>query len=112
MNKNLTFGLFMDFLALPQFLLLFPMGLGKPLSKASSGQALGERGNQLSSARRFLPALETDLLDPEAVLANEAFPKGSPRPDFFGTLNRPRHRQAGWKNFRADTFDAVPAHKS
>jgi hypothetical protein len=25
--------------ALPQFLILFPKGLGKPLSKASSGQA-------------------------------------------------------------------------
>jgi hypothetical protein len=56
--------------------------------------------------------METHLLDPEAVLANEAFPKGSPRPDFFTTLNRPRHRQAGWKNFRADTFDADPAQES
>jgi len=25
----------------------------------------------------------TNLLDPETVLANEAFPKGSPRPDSF-----------------------------
>jgi hypothetical protein len=48
-----------------------------------------------------------NLPNPKAVLANEAFPKGSPRPDFFSTLNRPRHRQAGCKNFRAETFDVA-----
>ncbi len=47
-----------------------------------------------------------NLPNPEEVLANEAFPKGSPRPYSFSTLNRPRHRQTGWKNFRAETFDA------
>jgi hypothetical protein len=46
------------------------------------------------------------LPNPKAVLANEAFPKGSPRPDFFSTLNKPGHRQAGCKSFRAETFDA------
>ena len=34
--------------------------------------------------------METSLLDPEAVLANEAFPRDSPRPDFLGLLNRTR----------------------
>jgi hypothetical protein len=33
--------------------------------------------------------MEADLLDPEAVLANEAFPKGSPRPDLLATLDTP-----------------------
>ena len=37
-----------------------------------------------------LHVMETILLDPEAVLANEAFPRDSPRPDFWGTLNRIR----------------------
>jgi len=46
-----------------------------------------------------------NLLNPKAVLANEPFPKGSPRPDFFSTLNKLRRRQAGCKNFRAETFD-------
>jgi hypothetical protein len=27
--------------------------------------------------------METHLLNPKAVLANEAFPKGSPRPNYF-----------------------------
>jgi hypothetical protein len=70
-------------LAFPQFLLLFDKGLGKPLSKASSGQTSDERGNQLSSARRSLLAMETSLFYSEAVLANEAFPKGFARPDLF-----------------------------
>jgi len=70
-------------LALPQFFLLFAKGLGKPLSKASSGQALDGRGHQPFTAWRSLPVIGTDLLDPEAVLANEAFPKGSPRPNYF-----------------------------
>jgi hypothetical protein len=30
-----------------------------------------------------------NLLDPKEVLANEAFPRDSPRPDFLGTLDRP-----------------------
>jgi hypothetical protein len=50
--------------------------------------------------------METNLPNLKAVLANEAFPKGSPRLGSFSTLNEPRHRQAGCKNFRADTFDA------
>jgi hypothetical protein len=33
--------------------------------------------------------MEMNLPNPKAVLANEAFPKGSPRPDFFSTLNKP-----------------------
>jgi hypothetical protein len=48
--------------------------------------------------------MEMDLPNPKAVLANEAFPKGSPKPNFFSARNRPRHRQAGWKSFRAETF--------
>jgi hypothetical protein len=50
--------------------------------------------------------MEMNLPNPKTVLANEAFPKGSPRPDFFSTLNKPRHRRAGCKSFRAETFDA------
>jgi hypothetical protein len=50
--------------------------------------------------------MEMNLPNPKAVLANEAFPKGSPKPDFFSTLNELRHRQAGCISFRADTFDA------
>jgi hypothetical protein len=50
--------------------------------------------------------MEMNLPNLKAVLANEPFPKGSPRPGFFGTLNKPRHRQAGCKSFRAETFDA------
>ena len=42
-----------------------------------------ERVTSPPLARRSLPLMETHLLDPEAVLANEAFPKGSPRPDYF-----------------------------
>jgi len=67
----------------PQFSLLFAEGLGKPLSKAPSGHAPEGMGNQLSNARKFLPVIGTDLPDPVAVLANEAFPKGSLRPDYF-----------------------------
>ena len=32
--------------------------------------------------------METNLLDPKEVLANEAFPRDSPRPDFLDTLDR------------------------
>jgi hypothetical protein len=49
--------------------------------------------------------MEMNLPNPKTVLANEAFSKGLPRSDFFSTLNRHRHRQAGCKNFRAETFD-------
>jgi hypothetical protein len=70
-------------LARPQFFVLFVKGLGKPLSKPSSGQALNGMGNQSSVARRSLPIMETDLPDPETVLSNEVFTKGSPRPDHF-----------------------------
>ena len=93
-------------LALPQFFLLFANGLGKPPSKASSGQASEGLPNQPSDIQQLLSLMETNLPNPIAVLANEAFPKGSPRPDFFNSLNRPRHRQAGCKSFRAETFDA------
>jgi hypothetical protein len=51
--------------------------------------------------------MEMNLPNPKVVLANEAFSKGSPRPDSFSALNRLRHRQAGCKNFRADTFRMV-----
>ena len=51
--------------------------MGEPLSKASSGQALDGLSNHPSSARRSLPAIGTDLPDPEAVLANEAFRRAS-----------------------------------
>ncbi len=47
-----------------------------------------------------------DSSNTEVVLANEAFPKGLLKPDFFWFLNRLRHRQAGCKSFRAETFDA------
>jgi hypothetical protein len=67
----------------PGFSFFFAKGLGKPLSKPSSGQASDGMGNQSSTARRSLPVMETNLFDPETVLANEAFPKGSPRPDSF-----------------------------
>jgi hypothetical protein len=33
-----------------------------------------------------------NLPNPKAVLANEACPKGSPRPDSLRTLNKTRHR--------------------
>ena len=42
-------------------------------------------GDQLSSARGSLSPIGTDLLDPETVLANEAFTKGSPSSELFGT---------------------------
>jgi hypothetical protein len=45
------------------------------------------------------------------VLADEAFAKGSPRPGCSSTPHRPRHRQAGWKSFRAVTFDADEAQE-
>jgi hypothetical protein len=70
-------------LAQPQFFLLFDIGLGKPLSKASSGQASDGLPHLPSNTQRLLTLMETNLPDPKAVLANEAFPKGSPRPDFF-----------------------------
>jgi hypothetical protein len=60
----------------------------------------------------ILPLMEMNLPNPKAVLINEAFPKGSPRPHFLSTLNRPRHRQAGCKSFRAETFDANEACES
>jgi hypothetical protein len=50
--------------------------------------------------------MEMNLPNLKKVLANEAFSKGLPRLDFFSALNRLRHRQAGCKNFRAETFDA------
>jgi len=53
-------------------------GLGKPLFKASSGQALDELSNHLSSVRRSFSAMGTDLPDPEAVSADEAFRRGRP----------------------------------
>lgn len=49
-------------------------------------------GNQLFSGRKSLHAMETNLFDPEAVLANEVFPRDSPRPDFLGSLNRVQAR--------------------
>jgi hypothetical protein len=66
-------------LAIPQFFLRFLDGLAKPLSKASSGQAsmdwlIGVRHGRNSC----LPG--NIVLNPKEVLANEAFPKGSPRP--------------------------------
>jgi hypothetical protein len=39
--------------------------------------------------------MEMDLPNTKAVLANEALPKGSPRPGSFNTLNEPRYRQVG-----------------
>jgi hypothetical protein len=54
--------------------------------------------------------MEMKLPDLRMVLANEAFPKGSPRPDSFSFRNKPRHRQAGCKSFRAETFEAELAH--
>jgi hypothetical protein len=56
--------------------------------------------------------METDLLDREAVSANDASTKGSRRPNFIGNPKRPRHTQTGWKNFRADTLEADPAHET
>ena len=93
-------------LALPQFSPLFANGLGKPFSNASSGQALEGLRYQPFPVQKLLSLMEMNLPNPKAVLANEAFPKGSPRPDFFSTLNKPRHRRAGCKSFRAETFDA------
>jgi len=45
-------------------------------------------------------------------LADEAFPKGPPRPDSFSIPNRPRHREAGCKSFRAETMEADQANES
>lgn len=70
----------MSVLAHPQFFFLFANGLGKPLFKPSSGQALIGMGNQPSVARSSLPVIGTGLPDPEMVLANEVFTKGLPRP--------------------------------
>jgi len=39
--------------------------------------------------------METNLLNPKAVLANEVFPKGSPRPDGFKHPEQIQ-TQAGW----------------
>jgi hypothetical protein len=39
--------------------------------------------------------MEMSLPNPKAVLANEAFPKGSPKQGVLGALKRPRHTQAG-----------------
>jgi hypothetical protein len=84
--------------------LLFANGLGKPLSKAPSGQASDGLRIPFSPVQELPPLMEMNLPDLKMVLANEAFPKGSPRPAFFGFRNRPRHRQAGCKSFRAGTF--------
>ena len=54
----------------------------------------------------------TNLLYTKEVLADEAFPKGSARPASSSIPNGPRRRQAGWKSFRAVTFDADEAHES
>jgi len=62
--------------------------------------------------QELLFLMEMNLPNPEAVLANKTFPKGSPRPTLSRILHRSRHRQAGWKNFKADTFDADSAHES
>jgi hypothetical protein len=75
-------------LPFPSFSLFFAKGLGKPLSKASSGQASDEWGAS-SSLLGGPPCDGNNLLDPKEVLANEAFPRDSPRPDFLGTLDRP-----------------------
>jgi len=34
--------------------------------------------------------MEMSLPKPKAVLANEAFPKGAPRPDFLDAVDKPR----------------------
>jgi hypothetical protein len=53
-----------------------------------------EKFNLPCPVQKLLSLMEMNLPNPKAVWANEAFPKGSPRPDFFSTLNKPRHRQA------------------
>jgi len=88
-----TGQLFLE-VALFRFLLLFEKGLDKPLSKASSGQALDERDNR--SPLLGDPYLRGRLtLDPEAVLANEAYPKGSPRPFSVPSMDPDTGRQPG-----------------
>jgi hypothetical protein len=46
-------------------------------------------GEPMLPCSEILPVMEANLLDPEEVLANEAFPRDSPRPGVSGTLDRP-----------------------
>jgi hypothetical protein len=73
LNKSILY------IAHPWFFLLSPRGMGKPVFKASQGQA-PDGGNQSSPHREFLSVIGNILLNPKAVLAGEASPRDSPMP--------------------------------
>jgi hypothetical protein len=44
-------------------------------------------GTRPSQSQELLLLMEMNVPNPKTVLANETFPKGSPRADFLSTLN-------------------------
>ena len=69
-------------------------------------------GHPSPTVQGLRPVVGTHLLNRKMVMADEASPKGPPRPDYFSFRNRTRHRQAGCKSFRAETFEADQAQAS
>ena len=79
---------FNDHLPTPSFSFFSQRAWANPSPRLHEArlQVNGEPAFPCSEVR---PVMETNLLDPEEVLANEAFPRNSPSPDFLGTLDRP-----------------------
>jgi hypothetical protein len=70
------------YLARAQFFLHFARGMGRRLFKVSRGQAPDGPGCQPSPLREFLSVIGNILLNPKAVLADEASPRDSPMPGY------------------------------
>ena len=70
--------------------------MGKPLFKASQGQAPDGPGYQPSPLREFLPVIGNNPHNPKAVLADEAFPKNSPMPGYVFVTFSPLDNCKNW----------------
>jgi hypothetical protein len=71
------------------------MGWLNPSPRLHQARLQMNNGTHPHQSPELLLLIEMNLFNPKKVLANEAFPKGSPSPYFLNTLNRLRHKQAG-----------------